>query len=77
MKTLAAITKEQSLVDFLIAELDEIYYPGYSEEIMSSLILKSSTGNLRNWKASSLKNKIRITSRLFRKIETACFFLCS
>jgi hypothetical protein len=36
MKTLAAITKEQSLVDFLIAELDEIYYPGYSEEIMSS-----------------------------------------
>ena len=36
MKTLAAFKKEQSLVDFLIAELDEIYYPGYSEEIMSS-----------------------------------------
>ena len=36
MKTLATITKEQSLVDFLIAELDEIYYPGYSEDIMSS-----------------------------------------
>jgi hypothetical protein len=36
MKTLAAITNEQSLVDFLIAELDEIYYPGYSEEIMAS-----------------------------------------
>jgi hypothetical protein len=36
MKTLADITKEQSLVDFLIAELDEIYYPGYSEEIMAS-----------------------------------------
>ena len=36
MKTLADITKEQSLVDFLIAELDEIYYPGYSEEIIAS-----------------------------------------
>jgi len=36
MKTLAVITKEQSLVDFLIAELDEIYYPGYSEEIIAS-----------------------------------------
>ena len=36
MKTLAAITKEQSLVDFLIEELDEIYYPGYSEEIIAS-----------------------------------------
>jgi hypothetical protein len=36
MKTLADITKEQSLVDFLIAELDEIYYPGYSEDIMAS-----------------------------------------
>ena len=36
MKTLSVITKQQSLVDFLIAELDEIYYPGYSEEIMAS-----------------------------------------
>ena len=36
MKTLAVITKEQSLVDFLIAELDEIYYPGYSDEIIAS-----------------------------------------
>ena len=36
MKTLAAFKKEQSLVDFLIAELDEIYYPGYSEEILST-----------------------------------------
>lgn len=36
MKTLADITKEQSLVDFLIAELDEIYYPGYAEEIIAS-----------------------------------------
>ena len=36
MKTLATFTKEQSLVDFLIAELDEIYYPGYSEEIIAS-----------------------------------------
>jgi len=36
MKTLSTITKEQSLVDFLIAELDEIYYPGYSEEIIAS-----------------------------------------
>jgi hypothetical protein len=36
MKTLTAITKEQSLVDFLIAELDEIYYPGYSEEILAT-----------------------------------------
>ncbi|MCX6246245.1 MAG: hypothetical protein NTW10_00790 [Bacteroidetes bacterium] len=31
-----AIAKEESLVEFLIAELDEIYYPGYSEEIMTS-----------------------------------------
>lgn len=30
------VSKEGSLVDFLIAELDEIYYPGYSEEIMTS-----------------------------------------
>lgn len=29
-------SKESSIVDFLIAELDEIYYPGYSEEIMTS-----------------------------------------
>jgi len=36
MKTLAVITKEQSLVDFLMAELDEIYYSGYSEEIIAS-----------------------------------------
>ena len=36
MKTLSVITKQQSLVDFLIAELDEIYYPGYSEEIIAS-----------------------------------------
>ena len=36
MKTLAAFTIEQSLIDFLIAELDEIYYPGYSEEIIPS-----------------------------------------
>ena len=36
MKTLAAFKKEQSLIDFLIAELDEIYYPGYSEEIIAS-----------------------------------------
>ncbi len=36
MKTTAALKKEQSLIDFLIAELDEIYYPGYSEEIMST-----------------------------------------
>ena len=36
MKTLAAFKKEQSLVDFLIAELDEIYYPGYSEEILAT-----------------------------------------
>ena len=31
-----AISKEESLIDFLIAELDEIYFPGYSEEIMTS-----------------------------------------
>jgi hypothetical protein len=31
-----AVSNEESLVDFLIAELDEIYYPGYSEEIMTS-----------------------------------------
>lgn len=31
-----AVSKEESLIDFLIAELDEIYYPGYSEEIMTA-----------------------------------------
>jgi hypothetical protein len=36
MKTLADTMKEQSLVDFLKSELDEIYYPGYSEEIIAS-----------------------------------------
>ena len=36
MKALAANTQKQSIVDFLIAELDEIYYPGYSEEIIAS-----------------------------------------
>jgi hypothetical protein len=33
---LPAISKEESLVDFLICVLDEIYYPGYSEEIMTT-----------------------------------------
>jgi hypothetical protein len=36
MNALAENTKQQSLVDFLIAELDEIYYPGYSEEILAT-----------------------------------------
>ena len=36
MKTLAELTKQQSLEDFLKEEMDEIYYPGYSEEIIAS-----------------------------------------
>ena len=44
MKTLAAITKEQSLVDFLIAELDEIYYPDTQKKLWLQT-QKSSIGN--------------------------------
>jgi len=36
MKTYEKIAREQSLEDFLKEELDEIYYPGYAEEIIAS-----------------------------------------
>ena len=36
MKLYEKIANEQSLEDFLKEELDEIYYPGYSEEIIAS-----------------------------------------
>ena len=29
-------TQEQSIVEVLTEELDQIYYPGYSEELMAS-----------------------------------------
>ena len=36
MKALAETTKEQSIMEIFVQELDQIYYPGYSEEIMAS-----------------------------------------
>ena len=36
MENLDEITKKQSLEDFLKEELDEIYYPGYAQEIIDS-----------------------------------------
>jgi len=36
MKALAQITRQQSLEEIFINELDQIYYPGYSEEIIAS-----------------------------------------
>ena len=36
MNAQAINTKQQSVVEIFIEELDSIYYPGYSEEIMTS-----------------------------------------
>ena len=36
MKALAETTKEQSIMEIFVRELDQIYYPGYSEEIIAS-----------------------------------------
>jgi len=36
MNAQAINTKEQSVVEIFIEELDSIYYPGYSEELMDS-----------------------------------------
>ena len=36
MKALANHTDQQSLVEILVQELDQIYYPGYSEELIAS-----------------------------------------
>jgi hypothetical protein len=36
MTALARITQEQSLQDFLIQEMNDIYYEGYAEEIIAS-----------------------------------------
>ena len=36
MKALAQITRQQSIEEIFIQELDQIYYPGYAEEIMTS-----------------------------------------
>ena len=35
MKALAQITAQQSIEEIFIQELDQIYYPGYAEEIMN------------------------------------------
>jgi len=45
------VSKEEALVDFLIVELDEIYYPGYSEEIMTSEPEKF------NWELAELEDQ--------------------
>ena len=36
MKALANHTHQQSLVEIFVQELDQIYYPGYSEELIAS-----------------------------------------
>ncbi len=36
MKALANHTDQQSLVEIFVQELDQIYYPGYSEELIAS-----------------------------------------
>ncbi len=36
MKALANHTDQQSLVEILVQELDQIYYPGYTEELIAS-----------------------------------------
>jgi len=36
MKTVANNTNQQSLVEIFVHELDLIYYPGYTEELIAS-----------------------------------------
>ena len=36
MKALAETTKEQSIVEIFSEMMDQIYYPGYTEEIITS-----------------------------------------
>ena len=36
MKALANHTDQQSLVEIFVQELDQIYYPGYTEELFAS-----------------------------------------
>jgi len=36
MKALAQITRQQSIEEIFVQELDQIYYPGYTEEIIAS-----------------------------------------
>jgi len=36
MKALAANTLQQSIEEIFINELDQIYYPGYTEELIDS-----------------------------------------
>ena len=36
MKALAQMTLQQSIEDIFIQELDQIYYPGYTEDLIAS-----------------------------------------
>jgi hypothetical protein len=36
MKTYAATTKEQSIVEIFIEMMDQIYYEGYTEDLIAS-----------------------------------------
>ena len=36
MKALAQMTYQQSLEDIFVQELDQIYYPGYTEDLIAS-----------------------------------------
>lgn len=36
MKALAQITQQQSIEEIFVHELDQIYYPGYSQELIAS-----------------------------------------
>ena len=36
MKALARITQQQSIEEIFVQELDQIYYPGYTEDLIAS-----------------------------------------
>ena len=36
MKALTQITRQQSIEEIFVQELDSIYYPGYAEQIMDT-----------------------------------------
>lgn len=36
MKALAQITRQQSLEEIFVNELDQIYYPGYTEDLIAT-----------------------------------------
>ena len=76
MKALTNNTHQQSLVEIFVQELDQIYYPGYTEELIASEPEKF------NWELKefqgqfSLENKDLKTGRQSEN-RTCLLFLCS